>query len=55
MQVDLTMNVTNQNGVLELTVLECGCNIEDLDITVTGGASWFYQGYASLLLSAEDT
>uniref|UniRef100_A0A6V7QS88 BPI/LBP family protein At1g04970 n=1 Tax=Ananas comosus var. bracteatus TaxID=296719 RepID=A0A6V7QS88_ANACO len=45
MEVELTMSVTNQNGVLELTVLECGCNIEDLDITVTGGASWFYQGF----------
>ena len=45
MEVGLTMGLKNQNGTLELTVLECGCYMKDLSITLEGGASWFYQGY----------
>ena len=39
-----------QNGTLELTVIECGCYMKDMVITLDGGASWFYQGYATSLI-----
>ncbi|ONK69264.1 uncharacterized protein A4U43_C05F21040 [Asparagus officinalis] len=45
MQVGLTISMKTRNGTLQLTVLECGCSMKDLSITLEGGASWFYQGF----------
>ncbi|KAG6510347.1 hypothetical protein ZIOFF_028357 [Zingiber officinale] len=45
MQVGLTITLDNKNGTLELAVLQCGCYMESLVITLDGGASWFYQGF----------
>ncbi|WVZ65350.1 hypothetical protein U9M48_014730 [Paspalum notatum var. saurae] len=43
MEVGASMGMKNQNGSLKLSVMECGCYMENLDITLNGGASWFYQ------------
>ncbi|EER99078.1 hypothetical protein BDA96_02G255100 [Sorghum bicolor] len=43
MEVGVSMVMKNQNGSIKLSVTECSCNMEDLDITLSGGASWFYQ------------
>ncbi|KAL0328529.1 UNVERIFIED_CONTAM: putative BPI/LBP family protein [Sesamum calycinum] len=32
------------NGSLKLSLLECGCNVNDISIKLDGGASWLYQG-----------
>ncbi|XP_074583696.1 putative BPI/LBP family protein At1g04970 isoform X2 [Curcuma longa] len=45
LQVGLTITLDNKNGTLELAVLQCGCYMESLVITLDGGASWFYQGF----------
>ncbi|KAJ0965182.1 hypothetical protein J5N97_026320 [Dioscorea zingiberensis] len=45
MEVGLTINVENQNGTLKLNIAQCGCYLEDINITLDGGASWFYQGF----------
>ncbi|KAJ6823187.1 putative BPI/LBP family protein [Iris pallida] len=45
MEVGLTMTMKNNNGTLELNVTECGCYMEDIFITLNGGASWLYQGF----------
>lgn len=45
MEVGVSMVMKNQNGSIKLSVSECTCYMEDLDITVNGGASWFYQMY----------
>lgn len=45
MEVGLTMTMDRKNGTLELAVAQCGCYMENLVITLDGGASWFYQGY----------
>ncbi|KAF8694816.1 hypothetical protein HU200_037913 [Digitaria exilis] len=42
-EVGVSMGMKNQNGSLELSVMECGCYMEELDITLNGGSSWFYQ------------
>ncbi|XP_073010155.1 putative BPI/LBP family protein At1g04970 isoform X2 [Typha latifolia] len=47
MEIGLTMSMKNQNGTLQLTVSECGCYMKDLVITLSGGASWFYQGFVN--------
>ncbi|BAF19393.1 Os06g0309200 [Oryza sativa Japonica Group] len=44
MEVGITMQIKNYNGSLSLSVLQCGCNVKDLVISLDGGASWFYQG-----------
>lgn len=44
MEVGMTMTMKNRNGTLELVVMECGCSVDDIFITLNGGASWFYQG-----------
>lgn len=55
MNIGLTVSLNQQNGTLELTLLECGCNVESISIHLHGGASWLYQGYTTktyaLLLS----
>ena len=45
MDVGVSMGLKNENGSLKLFVMECGCYMKDLDITLNGGSSWFYQGY----------
>ncbi|XP_042374360.1 putative BPI/LBP family protein At1g04970 [Zingiber officinale] len=45
MEVGLTMTMDRKNGTLELAVAQCGCYMENLVITLDGGASWFYQGF----------
>ncbi|XP_020114957.1 putative BPI/LBP family protein At1g04970 isoform X2 [Ananas comosus] len=49
MEVGLTMSMKNKNGTLQLTAMECGCYMEELIITLNGGASWFYQGFVDAL------
>lgn len=49
MEVGLTVAMKNRNGNLELTIVECGCYMQDLSIILHGGASWFYQGYAKFV------
>jgi len=43
MEVGVSMGMKNQNGSLKLSVMECGCYMKEIDITLNGGASWFYQ------------
>lgn len=45
MDVGVSMGLKNKNGSLKLFVMECGCYMKDLDITLNGGSSWFYQGF----------
>lgn len=45
MEVGLTLNLKNQQGNLKLSLLDCGCYVEDISIKLDGGASWLYQGY----------
>lgn len=45
MDVGVSMGLKNENGSLKLFVMECGCYMKDLDITLNGGSSWFYQGF----------
>ncbi|KAH7674188.1 lipopolysaccharide-binding protein [Dioscorea alata] len=47
MEVGLTVNIQNQNGTLKLNLVQCGCYMEDITITLDGGASWFYQGFVN--------
>ncbi|KAG6592062.1 putative BPI/LBP family protein, partial [Cucurbita argyrosperma subsp. sororia] len=44
MNIGLTVGLHQQNGALELTLSECGCNVEHISIHLHGGASWLYQG-----------
>ncbi|XAR56745.1 hypothetical protein NMG60_11037330 [Bertholletia excelsa] len=44
MDAGLTVNLVNQQGTLELSLLECGCYVKDISIKMEGGASWLYQG-----------
>ncbi|KAK7316804.1 hypothetical protein RJT34_00529 [Clitoria ternatea] len=43
MQVGLTIDLRNQEGTLNLILLESGCYVGDLSIKLDGGASWLYQ------------
>ncbi|KAI0511923.1 hypothetical protein KFK09_012557 [Dendrobium nobile] len=47
LEVGLTIRLENKNGTLALNVTDCGCYMEDIQITLDGGASWFYQGFAN--------
>lgn len=44
MEVGLTLGLENRGGSLVLTLMECGCYVKDITITLDGGASWLYQG-----------
>ncbi|VFQ58663.1 unnamed protein product [Cuscuta campestris] len=44
MEIALTLSLQNKNGSLSLSLLECGCFVEDISVTLDGGASWLYQG-----------
>ncbi|XP_010270100.1 PREDICTED: putative BPI/LBP family protein At1g04970 isoform X1 [Nelumbo nucifera] len=45
MEVGLTLGLENQEGKLKLSLMECGCYVKDISITLDGGASWLYQGF----------
>ncbi|KAK2979015.1 hypothetical protein RJ640_013649 [Escallonia rubra] len=44
MEIGLTLGLENQEGALNLSLLECGCHVKDISIKLDGGASWLYQG-----------
>ncbi|KAK3021998.1 hypothetical protein RJ639_045159, partial [Escallonia herrerae] len=44
MEIGLTLGLENQEGALNLCLLECGCHVKDISIKLDGGASWLYQG-----------
>lgn len=43
-EVGSTLQLDEQNGTLYLISMECGTLVNDIIITLDGGASWFYQG-----------
>ena len=45
MEVGLTLSLENQQGNLDLSLLQCGCYVKDISIELNGGASWLYQGF----------
>lgn len=45
LQVGLTFGLKNQGGALKLSLIECGCFIQDLAIKVEGGTAWLYQWF----------
>ncbi|KAH9607619.1 hypothetical protein KSS87_018646 [Heliosperma pusillum] len=49
-QVGLTLGLENQQGKLNVSLLECGCFLEDLTIKLEGGASWLYQWFVDLFV-----
>lgn len=44
MDVGISFNLTNLQGSLMLSPLDCGCSVKDISIKLDGGASWLYQG-----------
>lgn len=48
MEVRLTLGLELQEETLKLFLLGCGCSVQDISIKLDGGASWLYQGYATL-------
>ncbi|XP_009591353.1 putative BPI/LBP family protein At1g04970 isoform X1 [Nicotiana tomentosiformis] len=44
MDVGISFNLTNNQGSLMLSPLDCGCSVKDISIKLDGGASWLYQG-----------
>lgn len=56
MDVGISFSLTNLEGSLMLSPLDCGCSVKDIFIKLDGGASWLYQGlvdaFASRLSSA---
>ncbi|XP_055823664.1 putative BPI/LBP family protein At1g04970 [Solanum dulcamara] len=44
MDVGISFNLTNLQGSLMLSPLDCGCSVKDIFIKLDGGASWLYQG-----------
>ncbi|KAK4355209.1 hypothetical protein RND71_024180 [Anisodus tanguticus] len=44
MDVGISFNLTNHQGSLMLSPLDCGCSVKDISIKLDGGASWLYQG-----------
>ncbi|CAN6479173.1 unnamed protein product [Victoria cruziana] len=45
MQAGITLRIENHDGILKLIVVDCGSVIENIFISLGGGASWFYQGW----------
>ncbi|GLT83609.1 hypothetical protein SLE2022_018870 [Rubroshorea leprosula] len=43
MEVGVDVALNYQEGTLTLSLLDCGCNVEDVSIKLDGGASWLYQ------------
>ncbi|KAL9244306.1 hypothetical protein vseg_018094 [Gypsophila vaccaria] len=50
LQVGLTLGLENQEGKLKLSLVECGCIVEDLIIKLEGGASWLYQWFVDVFV-----
>ncbi|KAI3456871.1 hypothetical protein Pfo_013534 [Paulownia fortunei] len=44
LEVGLTLSLKTLQGSLTLSLLECGCYVNDISIKLDGGASWLYQG-----------
>lgn len=44
LEVGLTLSLKTVKGSLKLSLLECGCYVDDISIKLDGGASWLYQG-----------
>ncbi|KAJ4826017.1 hypothetical protein Tsubulata_023008 [Turnera subulata] len=44
MDVGFTVALKEEGGTLKVYVLDCGCHVKDISITLNGGASWLYQG-----------
>ncbi|GAB2285223.1 hypothetical protein Dimus_019676 [Dionaea muscipula] len=44
LQVGITLGLSNKEGTLKLSLMDCGCFVEDIRIKLDGGASWLYQG-----------
>lgn len=48
MEVGLSLGLEIQKGTLYLSLIDCGCVVKEISITLDGGESWLYQGYANL-------
>lgn len=44
LEVGLSLTLKTLQGSLKLSLLECGCYVNDISIKLNGGASWLYQG-----------
>lgn len=55
MEIGITTSMENQGGTLKLRVVEAGCSMDDISITLEGGASWLYQGYEQFYDHTFDT
>ncbi|EOX93404.1 Lipid-binding serum glycoprotein family protein isoform 1 [Theobroma cacao] len=44
MEVGLTLGLEKHEGTLKLSLMDCGCYVEEITIKLDGGASWLYQG-----------
>ncbi|XVF71817.1 hypothetical protein PTKIN_Ptkin12aG0069900 [Pterospermum kingtungense] len=44
MEVGLTLGLENHEGTLKLSLMDSGCYVKEIIITLDGGASWLYQG-----------
>ncbi|KAL8046323.1 hypothetical protein ABFX02_08G170500 [Erythranthe guttata] len=44
LEIGLTLSLKTVEGSLKLSLLECGCYVNDISIKLDGGASWLYQG-----------
>ncbi|KAL4555449.1 hypothetical protein LXL04_038068 [Taraxacum kok-saghyz] len=44
METGTKLGLHNQEGSLNLYVMECNCHMRDISIDLNGGASWLYQG-----------
>ncbi|GAU18190.1 hypothetical protein TSUD_248920 [Trifolium subterraneum] len=44
MEVELKLGLENQEGSLDLRLMDCGSSVKDISIKLDGGASWLYQG-----------
>ncbi|XP_071723810.1 putative BPI/LBP family protein At1g04970 [Rutidosis leptorrhynchoides] len=44
MDIELTLGVENNQGTLNLNLMECSCSVKNISIKLVGGASWLYQG-----------
>ncbi|KAM7252241.1 hypothetical protein ACFE04_024124 [Oxalis oulophora] len=44
LKVGIDVSIEERTGALKLSVLNCECDIDDIDINLDGGASWLYQG-----------
>ncbi|XP_051135680.1 putative BPI/LBP family protein At1g04970 [Andrographis paniculata] len=44
MEVVLNLTLKTVEGSLAVALVDCGCYVNDISITLVGGASWLYQG-----------